>query len=144
MMRQKSLNGLCLARASLRLKSPGERVCREIMPICRARLRATRNPQRAQGRQLFRQGLLVSVSIRNFDWAGIGHGDLGIFSLSAGISASKPRPSGPAQQPEIEGSMGIQNMNWGHIVRKTAVAIGMTFVVAVSVYLTLRLFSSLL
>jgi hypothetical protein len=139
------INGLCLARASLRLKSPGERVCREILPSAAPRYE---NPQRAQGPQLFKirqeQGLLVSVSIRNFDWANIRRGDPEIFGLSAGISVSMPRPSGPAQQPEIEGSVGIQNMNWGHIVRKTAVAIGMTFVVAVSVYLTLRLFSSLL
>jgi hypothetical protein len=35
-------------------------------------------------------------------------------------------------------------MNWGHVVRNAAVAIGITFVAAVSVYLALRLFSSLL
>jgi hypothetical protein len=35
-------------------------------------------------------------------------------------------------------------MNWGHVVRNAAVAIGITFVVAVGVYLALRLLSSLL
>jgi hypothetical protein len=34
-------------------------------------------------------------------------------------------------------------MNWGHFVRNAAVAIGITFVVAVGVYLALRLLSSL-
>ena len=35
-------------------------------------------------------------------------------------------------------------MNWGQTVRNAAVAIGLTFLVAVGVYLALRLLSSLL
>ena len=34
-------------------------------------------------------------------------------------------------------------MNWGHIVRSVAVAIGITFVTAVVAYLALRFFASL-
>jgi hypothetical protein len=34
-------------------------------------------------------------------------------------------------------------MNWGHIVRSIAIAIGITFVAAVVAYLALRFFASL-
>ena len=33
-------------------------------------------------------------------------------------------------------------MNWGHVVRNLAVAIGITFVTAVGVYLAIRFFQS--
>jgi hypothetical protein len=35
-------------------------------------------------------------------------------------------------------------MNWGHVVRNTAIAIGITFVAAVGVYLAIRLLQSVL
>jgi hypothetical protein len=35
-------------------------------------------------------------------------------------------------------------MDWGHVVRNTAVAIGITFVVAIGTYLAIRLFVSVL
>ena len=35
-------------------------------------------------------------------------------------------------------------MNWGHVVRNTAIAIGITFVTAVGVYLAIRLVVSAL
>ena len=36
------------------------------------------------------------------------------------------------------------NLNWGHVVRNTAIAVGITFVTAVGVYLAIRLFVSVL
>ena len=33
-------------------------------------------------------------------------------------------------------------MNWGHVVRNTAIAIGITFITAVGVYLAIRFFMS--
>jgi hypothetical protein len=35
-------------------------------------------------------------------------------------------------------------MNWGHVIRNTAVAIGITFVTAVGVYLAIRFLQSVL
>ena len=35
-------------------------------------------------------------------------------------------------------------MNWGHVVRNTAIAIGITFVTVVGVYLAIRLIVSAL
>jgi hypothetical protein len=35
-------------------------------------------------------------------------------------------------------------MNWGHVVRNTAIAIGITFVTAVGVYLAIRFLQSVL
>ena len=37
-----------------------------------------------------------------------------------------------------------ESMNWGHVVRNTAIAIGITFVTAVGVYLAIRFFVSAL
>jgi hypothetical protein len=35
-------------------------------------------------------------------------------------------------------------MNWGHVVRNFAIAIGITFVTAVGVYIAIRFFQSVL
>jgi hypothetical protein len=48
---------------------------------------------------------------------------------------------GKVRQPFFRGyPRGL--MNWGHVVRNTAIAIGITFVAAVGVYLAIRFFMS--
>jgi hypothetical protein len=58
--------------------------------------------------------------------------------------SSRGRSPQEAAVQSPQGHPRRRSMDWGHIVRSVAIAIGITFVTAVVAYLALRFFASLI